>query len=117
MRERGKKMEEISMNNEQNKSNGNFGSGFVIGALVGAAIVFFLGTKKGRKILKIISEKGIDNISGMLEKSEKSAELEEIFEEDVEKPVIEKRMITKDRPQEELHKVKRFFKGISRKAN
>jgi hypothetical protein len=33
---------------------------FILGMIVGGAIVFLLGTKKGRKILKELSEKGLD---------------------------------------------------------
>lgn len=49
------------MNNSDNTGNGrgqggNFLSGFLVGAFVGAAVVFLLGTKKGKRLLKAISE-------------------------------------------------------------
>jgi hypothetical protein len=90
----------------------------LIGALVGAAIVFFLGTEKGKKVLKIISEKGLDDVSSVLGKAEKSADLEEVFEEDMqEEPAQEKKIIAKEEPSEDKPKIKRFFRGISRHLN
>jgi hypothetical protein len=120
------------MNNEVNKPGGNFSSGFLIGALVGAAIVFFLGTKKGKRILKIISEKGLDNVSNMLDKVGNTTESEEVFEEDEEsltepsasseevvdkpaqerKPVYRAKRVPQGRP-----KTKRFFRGVSHHVN
>jgi gas vesicle protein len=103
-------MSEIQMNNDTNKSGGNFFSGFIIGALVGAAIVFFLGTKKGKKLLKVISEEGMDKLNNVLEKADKTADLEEIYEEEEE--IAPKKILRK--VAEEAPKVRRFFKGISR---
>ena len=62
-------------------NNGNgFGSGFFLGALLGGAAVFLLGTKKGKKLLKSITEEGIESVS----------DLEEFFasvdEEEIRKP-------------------------------
>lgn len=42
----------------ENKNNsGNFWLGFFLGGLIGAFIIFLLGTKQGRKILEEIVEK------------------------------------------------------------
>lgn len=51
-----------------NRSGG--GGGFVFGLIIGGAIVFLLGTDKGRKILKSLTEEGFGEISDMLEKAE-----------------------------------------------
>jgi gas vesicle protein len=107
-------MSEIQMNNDSNKSGGNFFSGFIIGALVGAAVVFFLGTKKGKKLLKVISEEGMDNLNNLIEKADKATGLEEVYEEEIE-PAPRKGILK--RVAEEAPKVKRFFKGISRHSN
>jgi hypothetical protein len=100
------------MNNDTSKSGGNFLSAFIIGALIGAAVVFFLGTKRGKKILKIISEKGIDNVSTLLREAEKTIDLDETSEE--EEPFLQKKIIAKEKVTEEMPKTRRFFKGISR---
>lgn len=100
----------------------NFFSGFLLGALVGAGLVFLFGTKKGKKLLRIISEKGADNISSILEKAEKTADLAEIQEEDelsFAKASEDQggKFTVKEKTVEEKPKVKRFFKGISRHLN
>lgn len=51
-----------------NHSSG--GGGFVFGLVIGGAIVFLLGTDKGRKILKSLTEEGFGEISNILEKAE-----------------------------------------------
>ncbi len=57
---------------EKNESgHGNFSTGFLLGLLIGAAIVFFLGTEKGRKIVKTLTESGLDKFS----------DLESVFED------------------------------------
>ena len=118
------------MNNDTQRSGGNFSSGFLIGALVGAAVVFFLGTKKGKRILKVISEKGLDNVTNILEKVDKSTDLEEIFEEpsfastftetSADKKASEgqgKKLNLEEKSIEEKPHTKRFFRGISRRLN
>lgn len=121
-----------------NRSNNSFGI-FLFGALVGAAVVFLLATKKGKRILKIISEKGLDNLSDLLEKAEKTVDLDEIIEEENEPSFVQPsprlppsqmfrrtgRPASKAREEfasgeeavEEKPKAKRFFKGISRHLN
>lgn len=106
---------------ENNSSTGsghgnNFFSGFLLGALVGAAVVFLFATKKGKRILKAISEKGADNISNILDKIDKSVDLpdespdEESFT--ASENLFPKKTIVKDKP-----KTRRFFRGISRHVN
>mgnify|MGYP001588353409 CR=1 FL=1 len=60
----------------------SFFGGFLLGLLVGAAVVFLLGTKKGKRLLKAISEEGIDNISNILDEASKTEDLDE----EIEKP-------------------------------
>lgn len=112
------------MDNKNNPTAGsgqanNFFSGFLLGALVGAAIVFLLGTKKGKRIWKAISEGGVDNISNLLDEADKSIDLDEVVEkEKPRKEFVQKRELAiKERPVEEKPKVKRFFRGISRRVN
>lgn len=108
----GKKRKENNMeNNNSNNSGNNFFSGFILGALVGAAVVFLLGTKKGKKLLKAISEEGADNISNILDRANKTEDLDEELEEP------RKEFVIKEKSIEEKPKVRRFFRGISRHAN
>lgn len=86
-----------------NKSGNNFFSGFLLGALVGAAIVFLLGTAKGKRLLKVITQEGTENITNILEKLDKSINSGEEILEDDEPP-------SKPAP-------RRFFRGISRRFN
>lgn len=96
----------------------NFFSGFLLGALIGAGLVFLFGTKKGKKLLRIISEKGADNISNILEKAEKTVGLEDAYGENKEEDIAPKReAAVKEKAIEEKPRVKRFFRGISRHVN
>lgn len=103
-----------------NGSGGNFINGFFWGALIGAGAVFLLGTKKGKKLLKIISEQGLERISSLEDLVE---EVEEEFEESSpqSKPVHKEHSNGEAKPQAQslLEKTKssgkRFFKGIKRK--
>lgn len=52
----------------ENKDNG--GGGFLFGLIVGGAVVFLLGTDKGRKILKAVTEEGFEGLSDIIEKAE-----------------------------------------------
>jgi len=56
----------------ENHNSGKFTTGFLLGAMIGAAAVFLLGTKKGKKILKAITDEGI-NLQDLL----KTEDLEE----------------------------------------
>src|SRR3989344_1136804 len=106
-----------------NKSGNNFFSGFLLGALVGGALVFLVGTKKGKRLLEVISEEGMENISNILEKADKSVNLDEVLEEDekssLEEPSADKKLITREENPivETKPKIRRFFRGISRHVN
>ncbi len=45
---------------DNHSSDGKFLFGFFIGGLVGALIIFFLGTKEGKKTSKLLESKGKD---------------------------------------------------------
>ena len=57
----------MSNNNNSQHHNGGFANGFLFGLVVGAALVFLLATKKGRRILKLISEEGFDNLADIVD--------------------------------------------------
>jgi len=105
------------MNN--NHSN-RFFDGFLWGAIIGGGLVFLLGTKKGKKILKMITEEGVEGLSEILEAQmdgenlEDEEELEE-GEKAPEEPLLRGNGVSKDsqsnEPQEEVKSSrKRFFR-------
>lgn len=55
-------------------NNGRFLDGFMIGALIGGTAIFLLGTKKGNKVLKVLSEGGIEGLTEMLTDFEEGVE-------------------------------------------
>ncbi|OGH21309.1 MAG: hypothetical protein A2958_00725 [Candidatus Levybacteria bacterium RIFCSPLOWO2_01_FULL_38_13] len=69
-----------------NGNNNRFFEGFLWGAIIGGGLVFFLTTKKGKKLLKTISENGLENLTEML--ADDDLEYEETIEEIPEEPRI-----------------------------
>lgn len=72
--------------------------GLFIGGIVGAFIIFFLGTKEGKKTSKFLEEKGKDlvddigdKVSQLEEKSEELVEQGEVIKENVVAEVEEKK--------------------------
>lgn len=57
------------MENNRNVNN-NYASGFITGALIGAAAVFLLATKKGKKFLKNVTAEGVEKIEELFEETE-----------------------------------------------
>lgn len=103
-----KKKERMEMENNNSNSGSKFINGFLLGALIGAGVVFLLGTKKGKKLLKAISEEGLGNISNILEE-EKVDDIDDLDEDKEVEKVI---------PSEEVRpKVRRFFRGIAKRLN
>jgi len=99
---------------ESNNNGGNkFLSGFLLGALIGGGAVFLLSSKKGKEILKILSEEGLDKISDLLQEQEDT--MEDGFEEDEVSSVNGE---SEDNTVKEEKKpfVRRFFRGISRRT-
>lgn len=62
-----------------NNSGGNrFFDGFLWGLIIGGGLVFLFGTKRGKRIIKMISEEGFENISELLENQiDKEEDLED----------------------------------------
>ncbi len=113
-----------------NNKGGSFFAGFLWGIIIGAALVFFLGTKKGKRLLKVISEEGLE-LSELL-----GADEVEDLEEDVEyiSPKKKaKKVVNVQEPIEEASEIvkkpngngnpikkiispaRRFFRGIPKK--
>jgi gas vesicle protein len=48
-------------------NDSKFSTGLLIGLIIGGGAVFLMGTKTGRNLVKIISERGMDGIAELLE--------------------------------------------------
>lgn len=98
------------MDNGHNKHQSNkFFEGFMWGLIIGGVLVFLMGTKKGKKLLKTISEEGVGNLSDLIEKNsnideeyddeEAESDSDDGFSDDKEvkksKPSIKKRFFRK----------------------
>jgi gas vesicle protein len=77
-------------------------NGFLIGFILGAACVFFFGTKKGKQIFKTITENSIEKVS----------ELKELLVDDEDEYFSEEEDV--DSPIKEKHNMKRLFKGVKK---
>lgn len=88
-----------------NNNGGKFLNGFILGVVIGVGATLLLSTKKGKKILRSISEEGLD---GILERLDGKEILNE--EDDYDEEVVEK-------AEEKAAPPKRFFRGIDRKIS
>ncbi len=104
---------------KNNSSHGGFFNGFVLGFILGAAVIFCLFTKKGKKLLKTLTEEGLDKVS----------DIEELLEEKFEEPATPKVHTNghSKMPVSSFNTVvktasnaatagRRFFKGISKRG-
>lgn len=49
----------------ESKNSHSFFNGFVIGLIVGVGVALLFTTKKGKKILKSLSEEGLESVNGL----------------------------------------------------
>jgi gas vesicle protein len=93
------------MNDCNHNGNDNkFWFGFFFGGLIGAIVLFFIGTKEGKKTGKLVSDKGQDlidiiqdKLEDLQEKGKELAQQGEDFKEEVVSEIEEnKGKITKD---------------------
>ena len=101
----------MDQNNHHNHSSNGFGNGFLMGVIVGAAIVFFLFTKRGKQLLKVISEEGIEGIEEFKDLLD-SDEEEEAYEDHPAEKVLAK---TEEAVSTFKKGAKRFFRGVPKK--
>jgi hypothetical protein len=98
--------------------NGRFSDGLLFGAILGGAAVFLLGTKKGNRVLKVLTEEGMAQFNDILDDIEearneaKAIEADE-NEEDFEEMVVEEPKINGEstHTQSKSKSSKRFFKN------
>lgn len=65
-------------------AEGRFSNGFLLGLVIGGGLVFLLGTTTGKKILKTVSEEGLEGLTQFLEDldvEDLDEELDEVEEE------------------------------------
>ena len=90
--------------------------GFVLGAIIGGAAVFLLGTRTGKNLLKIVSEQGLDGLTNLLEEYDLS-EVEEDEEVDAQQEsnsdsYPKSQEVSEPEAEKESTPKKRFFKRI-----
>lgn len=83
---------------EDRHNNSSFWSGFFIGGLIGSVIIFFLGTKEGKRTGKILKEKGADviddvqdRLDNLEEKGKELVQQGEAFRDSVLKKIEERK--------------------------
>ena len=88
-----------------NHNDSKFLNGLLLGAILGAGAVFLLGTQKGKKLLKAISDEGLENISELLH-HEEERKAESTGESKPNVPLSEP---------DKKPLIRRFFRGIGKK--
>lgn len=120
-------MKEIMNNgNNTNQNGGGFLNGLLVGFLLGGGAVFLFGTKKGKKLLKLITEEGLEGISNIEDLIEDEYEYEQEVEDtagpqrktaSVKKEVVP--TVEEEKKQEpkatQPHPIRRLFRGIPRR--
>lgn len=102
---------------EGSGKDGKFFSGFLVGLLAGAFIVFLLGTKKGKKLLKTFSEEGLGNVSSIIDDENKSVDSDKAAKKPKREYIQKKEFAINEQPIEEKPRARHFFRGISRRVN
>lgn len=100
------------MDNNHGRHNSN---GFLLGLLLGAGIALLISTKKGRNIIKEITENGIDALEDVVA----PGELKDLLNEDLEEEIspIENDMpdVAQVKSTHAPTRSRRFFSGIKKK--
>ncbi len=97
-------------------SDSKFSNGLILGVIIGGAAVFLFGTPTGRKVLKILSEQGIQGVSDLIETELDERlyeeEADEVVEEEIveEKPQAEEKSPSNGHSTEPAPRRRRFFK-------
>ncbi len=84
---------------EQKHGDFRFFLGFFLGGLIGAIIIFFLGTKEGRKTGKLLEAKGkdiLDDLQDKIGEFEKKGEALVKQGEEIKEEVVERLADTKE---------------------
>ena len=116
---------EVKKEKNNNMSESRFSNGFFLGLIIGGGLVFLLGTKTGKKILKTMSEEGLEGVTNFIEEMDLENPDEEEFQDEVEEEMeeegeknpetVEEKKETSNAQSKTEDKVspkKRFFKKI-----
>ncbi len=99
-------------------NNGRFSNGFILGLIIGGGAVFLFGTKTGKKLLKKISEEGLEGLTEILEEVDLGEYEDESLEEAQEVSTNHKPTngeLKEEAPEEvKVASKKRFFRKSSR---
>lgn len=100
------------------KGSNGFGNGLLVGIVLGALLVLLFTTKKGRRILRILSEDGFDKFKG-LEGLFDGLELDDELEgEDEYLTAMQKAELTKTHPFHRVKPTSRYhFRGVPRQVS
>lgn len=111
-----KGLKKQSMSKEQTQhqnGSGGFINGLVLGVIIGAGLVFLFCTKRGKQVLKAITENGVESFSDLTDILQNTEfEDEEEFPQDGE--VITPKKTTPVHPASASRPVKRFFRGVKK---
>lgn len=103
------------MDKHDHHHGGSFGNGFLLGLVVGAALVFFLFTKRGKQLLKVISEEGLAGV----EEFKELLDLEDEEEDYEDVPSVKPMKMVVRAEEAVVEKVgkgaKRFFRGVPKR--
>lgn len=126
----------MSNTNGEHSSGGGFLNGLLLGLLIGGGAVFLFGTKKGKRLLKLITEEGLEGISELENFIEDEADYQEEpfvrqkvsvpqkpvvsrkYQESTSTPVVAREELgfEEDRPEgNTFNKARRLFKGIRKR--
>lgn len=93
---------ETKVENKHKDGGSGFFTGFLLGMIVGAAVVFFLATKKGKKMLQKFSEEGLEGVSN----------LEELVEEYIDDEDNPPKSVSESPVHRVTRPVRRFFRRV-----
>jgi len=99
-----------------NNGDGKFLTGFILGIIIGGGIIFLFGTKKGKKLLKTITEEGVESFSDLIERVEEGEYSQPGFNRE-ERTAEESGFQIKEKEEIKKPPVHRFFKGTPRRSN
>lgn len=96
----------------EKKHDNKFGSGFFWGLIFGAALVILFGTKRGRELLREISEKGAEMLEDFLKKQGITGD----DEEEAVDSIVQEEVQETNGEAKPKSSGKRLFKGLRKKA-